>query len=768
MLFKKRKLISYFLLFVAFFALAAGCGQTAAKSKADRKIELAVKYLSEDKFEEAVLAYNDSIKIDPKNVSGYKGLGKAYTMQGRYDEAERIYRQGLNTVKETDQLKLCLAGLYVDKGMPDRAVDAYNELIRTSPSYLPAYEALVRQLIAQGSTYEAIPLLVSFTESNTNNDRGYYLLADAYLREGDRESAVEALLKSLELNVDQDAAFMLVDRLFNRNWRSIIDYGSKILPQNEKAGSILKLYGYYKSKQYDKVIDEYRALSDKGSPSNKAMVLGALSYLGINDQKTADALIAKVSANMDKNASLYADVAEYHLNRGNAEKAQNTALRGLQFNNIDIDIIKALFDIAANKNDNSRKYYVYLLYSLDPGSVKQVNEKMNEYGIPAESIMKSSYAPGGATVVKKDGGDEKDEQGEQGDMLTSTVVVMDISSSMNDNWSGGRKIDSSKKAATQMMSLIGQENSVFGPRHEVSLISFSDRATLELPTTIDIEQAKQTVGKLDTQSSTNLGAALEMANLQLDQVSAGKKLVVVLSDGNSNRGMSADEMLAGPVTQAQEKGYVIYTIGFGEKAQIDESFLEKIAQNTGGSYYYANGGYELQNVYLKLRHQGAGQIIAEYKGPISQGETKEVGKVQVSSKMGQIHSTLNWGGSDLDLTLKDPRGKIVDEKYPGAKIYNDKPRYVIVENPAPGEWTAIAYGREVPEGSLTYDFIASSREKEASEYAGLAVLGLMLIIGLSVVIIIIRVNKRYCRGCGLRKEKGSLFCPECGQSYRKK
>lgn len=759
----KNTKICLIVVLIAAFAVVAGCAQSVARSKSDRQIDLAVKHLSEDKFEEAVLAYNEAIKIDPKSVSGYKGLGKAYTIQGKFDDAEKVYQQGQDLVTDKDQLKLCLAGLYIDKNMMDQAQEMYNQIIAADPAYIPAYEGLYRLLLAQGKAYDAIPLLIKCTQSNANNAFGHFLLADAYLRTGDRDNALDALTKSLEADVNQRASFLLVDRLFNMNWNDVVGFGDQAMSKGSSAGRIIKIYGLYKSGEYDRVIDEYSALSAQDPLFNKATVFSALSHLKRNEQKEADSLITKVELDKVKSPTIYADVADYYLERGNADKAQKTALSGLQYNDMDLDVIKTLFDVVSKKNEKEKKYYSYLLYSMDPGPIKLLNEKADEHGI---SPLKTGVTAGPTGKM----GGKKEQKGSEEDsnILTSTVMIIDVSDSMGENWQGGRKIDSAKIAAKQMLSLIGQENTVFGPKHEVSLVSFSEGATLELPTTFDINQAMQTVEGLHTMSSTNIGEALQNAENQLGQVFAEKKIMVLLSDGKSNRGLSNNEILTGPVSQAEEKGYVIYTIGFGDQGGLDENLLTQIAQNTGGNYYYATGGFELQNIYLKLRHQGAGDIIAEYKGDISQGETKEIGKLQVPSRTGQLHSTLNWGGSMLDLTLKDPKGRIVDDKYPGAKIYREKPDYVIVENPIPGEWTAEAYGREVPESREAYDFIASSRKKDATGYKGLAVLGVMLLIGLSVVILVKRLNKRYCSRCGLKMEKGQQFCPECGEKYGKK
>ncbi|MDQ0287734.1 tetratricopeptide (TPR) repeat protein/uncharacterized protein YegL [Desulfofundulus luciae] len=763
-----------------FFLMVAGCSQTGAG--VNKQLELAVKYLSEGKFEEAVLAYNEVLKIDPKNLPAYKGLGKAYTLQGYYEEAKRVYEQGLNVVEDKAQLKLALAGLYVDENRPDRAIEVYKELIKADPGYLPAYEGLARLLLHQGKTEEAINLLLECASINRDNERSYSLLAEAYVRVGDKEKALEALRKSLEISLNQQAAYELIDKLFNGDWPAVIAFGEQTLAENEKVGRMLKIYGYYNSGQYEKAIEEFANLG-QGPQFSKTVVYAALSHLKNNDPKAAEQLIERINLASEKNPCLYADVARFHLENGNLEKALKIALDGLELDDTCLENYRVLYELATKRNDPKIKYYPYLVLTRSTEPVSFLKEKLREEGIPVNFPSgavgqqrtkvpddSTSATPGAATGAAP-GSAGSGVPGAAGDvLLTSTVIVLDVSDSMNENWRDGVKIESAKTAASQMLGLIARESEKFGPKHEVSVITFATSASLELAATREIEQAREIIENLSASGNTNIGDALALANAQLEETEAKKKMIILLSDGKTNTGLSRDEIVEGPVKLAQEAGYLIFTIGFGDPGDLDEDLLQRIAQSTGGSYSYAEGNFDLQNVYLKVRHEATGKILAAFKGEISQGETKEVGKIQVAQGLGQLHSTLNWGGSALDLTLKDPRGKIVDEKYPGARIFNEKPFYIIVENPRPGEWTAIAYGREVPEKRLAYDFIASGREREkkALPYLGLIIFmgGMSVVVGIAVFIFR-KVFMGCCPGCGLKLESDYRHCPYCGHKVKK-
>lgn len=760
----QKKYLFPLILLVFSFAVYSGCSQS--KARAEKQLELGVKYLSEGKYEEAVLAYNEVAKIEPNNVAAYKGLGKTYVIQGNSSEAEKTYQQGIGFVDDKEQLKLCLAGLYIDKNSYSQAREAYNDLIRANPGYVLAYEGLARLLFTQGRYAEAVSLLLDCASKNPDKERSFSLLAEAYMKAGDSTNALKAINRSLEINLNQQEAYELIEKLFNKDWQKIIAHGTQSQTENDKAGRMIKIYGYYNSGRYREAITEYEAMSAQGPQFYKAMIYAALSQLKNNNVKAADQIVENINLQAEKNPSVLADVARYYMEKGDLDKAQRAAYSGIELDDTRIENYRVLYELMNKLKDPKASYYPYLVLTRCTEPAGLLEERLKDQGIQVKFL--GNPPASGAVSGGKTG---KTGLANTGDtILTSTVIVMDVSDSMNETWQGGKKISSAKTAATQMLSLIERESQNFGPEHEVSVVSFADNASLKLPATRDIGLAKQTVTGLITGSSTNIGGALELANSQLGKTMAKKKIIVLLSDGKSNVGLSRDDIIRGPVGRAREAGYVIYTIGFGNSGSLDVDLLQRIASNTGGSYSNATGSFELQNVYLKVRHEAAGNIISELKGDISQDETKELGKIQVSREIGQLHSTLNWGGSDLDLTLKDPRGRVVDENYPGAKVFREKPAYVIVEDPVPGEWTAIAFGKEVPEKRLAYDFLASGREKVKKDMSLLGVIALsggmlfLLIVGL---IVYKKAFKGCCPVCGLKLRQGILYCPSCGHQIQK-
>jgi Mg-chelatase subunit ChlD len=299
-----------------------------------------------------------------------------------------------------------------------------------------------------------------------------------------------------------------------------------------------------------------------------------------------------------------------------------------------------------------------------------------------------------------------------GQFTSATMLVIDISSSMSETWQGGIKIESAKSAANQIVNMLEQESQVAGVTHRVGIATFTNYATLNLGLTGDYTQARSTIDGLDYIASTNIGEGLSVANDELTHADPGEsKYIILLSDGNSNTGLSHDQIVAGPVQDAANAGTCIYTVGFGDQNDLNEVLLRQIAAGSGcGQYYYATNVSDLQQIYILIRHQSTGNVIGNFTGTVAQGQTYPAGSVTVPQNQDQLAVTLTWPGSKLNLELTDPNGNVVGPNDPNVKIKEyTSLLYMIVTYPLPGLWQLAVIGVDVPSGTTTFNAIASSR-----------------------------------------------------------
>lgn len=300
---------------------------------------------------------------------------------------------------------------------------------------------------------------------------------------------------------------------------------------------------------------------------------------------------------------------------------------------------------------------------------------------------------------------------------TATILVMDVSGSMGWSWKGGVKIESAKKAALEFIEEVTHEAQTRGGQHKIGVVAFSSNASLLLPLTSDYNRAKQIIISLSATNATNLGAGLTTALAELDKIpNTAQRFVILLSDGETNTGLSRDQILSGPVLEARRKHICIHTVAFGDPGDIDKPFLQKVAYGSGcGSYSYASTPFELFATYIKLRHQSLGQVVGEYSSmgkrvTILPGIPISLGTIIIGSGKRELHYTLAWSEKgQLQIRLKDPSGRLVTSSYPGAYIYTtDQFAHLTLLWPKSGIWTIeMAAGTSMPNGTEYYAIIST-------------------------------------------------------------
>ena len=103
--------IILFLALVLALSLCA-CGQKTENAPTwKEQYDLGVRYLSEGNYEQAILAFEAAIEIDPKQVDAYIALAEVYTAQGDTEKAAEILAWAIAEIGETAELVEALAAV---------------------------------------------------------------------------------------------------------------------------------------------------------------------------------------------------------------------------------------------------------------------------------------------------------------------------------------------------------------------------------------------------------------------------------------------------------------------------------------------------------------------------------------------------------------------------------------------------------------------------------------------------------------------------------
>ena len=110
-------------------ALFTACTSKAAK--AQEKIELGQKYLTELNYTEAVASFTEAIELDPENIPAYMGRAEAYIGLKQYDDAKADYT---TAIEKTEEQPYTQAEAYIGRA-------EVNELTTANEDALSDYEA---------------------------------------------------------------------------------------------------------------------------------------------------------------------------------------------------------------------------------------------------------------------------------------------------------------------------------------------------------------------------------------------------------------------------------------------------------------------------------------------------------------------------------------------------------------------------------------------------------------------------------------------------
>ena len=189
----------------------------------------------------------------------------------------------------------------------------------------------------------------------------------------------------------------------------------------------------------------------------------------------------------------------------------------------------------------------------------------------------------------------------------SVMLVVDVSGSMQATDVQPTRLEAAREASRTLIDQLPGNA-------RVGLVSFSSSALLAAPLTDDRDRVRSALDGLQANGGTAIGEGLALAVQQLAQRSqtaaAGKQpssLIVLLTDGVSTSGVE-------PLTaadRARAAGIPVATVGIGlrnasvkvrgqEVGGVDEETLQAIANDTGGRYYYAQAGGQLQQIYSSL------------------------------------------------------------------------------------------------------------------------------------------------------------------------
>jgi len=187
------------------------------------------------------------------------------------------------------------------------------------------------------------------------------------------------------------------------------------------------------------------------------------------------------------------------------------------------------------------------------------------------------------------------------------VLALDISTSMTAEDFAPNRFEAAKTVAAEFVR--GRESDRIG------LVVFAAQAYTQAPLTLDyvfLQTMLRDVRMGVIEDGTAIGTALATATARLRDSDAESKVVILLTDGQNNRGQVDPQTAAEAAAALDVKVYAIGVGGDGSAprrrvpfggilsaptADVDEDALRAVAQTTGGRYFRATDAQALRSIY---------------------------------------------------------------------------------------------------------------------------------------------------------------------------
>src|SRR5262245_29787476 len=195
-----------------------------------------------------------------------------------------------------------------------------------------------------------------------------------------------------------------------------------------------------------------------------------------------------------------------------------------------------------------------------------------------------------------------------------TVLVIDRSGSMDED----DKMEGAKEAAQAFVRQMR-------PGDHTAIIAFSNEPELVQPFTDDTALLDRAIRRIRPSGSTALYDSL-IAGVQELSGLGGRRALLLLTDGRDmlaagDPAPASRATLNQAIQVANKDGISVQAIGLGDRdtddlrGGIDETVLKRIADQTGGAYFYAPGADQLADLYRRLSANMQQEYLITYHSP---------------------------------------------------------------------------------------------------------------------------------------------------------
>ena len=318
-----------------------------------------------ERFGEAAEIYQAILADEPQNFNVRLLLGGLYARMHDYGKARQVMEKLAELNPDSYAAFYYLAELYREMRLLDKAAAAFDQALTLNWSPQLAYE--VAELHEHNNRYpEASAIYRRIIEEDGSDEKARSFLANAYLRQGEVDNALQELEKLRNISANPDRVELAICRI-------LLDTGKRL-----------------------EAIDRLNAMIKKDPQSDGARALLILAYYQHGDLATTKKLLRQVpttSQAYEESVVMLARILQEEKDFSGAEKALRQTMADKQHRRLNFYVALAMLYAGQEKIDqahgvfaqafadfpgNAEAYYEYALFFQKLNDVAGAMRQMEE------------------------------------------------------------------------------------------------------------------------------------------------------------------------------------------------------------------------------------------------------------------------------------------------------------------------------------------------------------------------------------------------------
>ena len=253
---------------------------------------------NEKRFDEAVRAFAECLKLDPQNVKAAHNLGLSYEALGKIEDALAAYRKAIALDKGAPRTNpgpyLNLGTLLIDNNRPSEAEPYLLQAVQIAPADSRGHMQLGKALLQLNRLEQAQAELEKVSELAPENAPSHFLLAQVYRRRGmtdkaqmesERYSALTGAHSTPETPLAEARALLELGKLADAEQatRRYLD-----IRKNSAEAHYLLGYILFKKQDPKSSLAEYTEAAKYRKPTAAELEVVASDYVLLKDYPDAD------------------------------------------------------------------------------------------------------------------------------------------------------------------------------------------------------------------------------------------------------------------------------------------------------------------------------------------------------------------------------------------------------------------------------------------------------------------------------------------------